>query len=113
MNSNSVAPALKPKIMVNRGHAAMRTWVASLVWTVSTMILGFIVTPIILSALGDVRFGLSRTLTEVFAYLVLVGQGITLALVPRLARAAGQGDRGLLNRCLSVVYASTRWQLVA
>ena len=101
MNSKS-APPLTRKAPVSRSYSAMRTWVASLAFTIATMITGFVVAPILLEVIGKERFGLSRTLTEVFAYLGLVGQGITISLVPRLASAAGQGDRGLLDRCLSV-----------
>lgn len=86
----------------SRSGAAIRTWVSSLAFTAVTMFAGFFVTPLVFAVLREERSGLVRTLTETFAYLTLVGQGITVALVPLVASAFGRGDRTAGHRALGV-----------
>ncbi|MDR3638166.1 MAG: polysaccharide biosynthesis C-terminal domain-containing protein [Isosphaeraceae bacterium] len=86
---------------MSRSRSAIMTWGAFLVFTAVTMATGLVATPLIIDALGDARFGVVRALTEAFGYLALVGQGITVALVPVLSSAKARGDDGALHRTLA------------
>ena len=86
---------------MSRSRSAMLTWGAFLVFTAVTMVTGLVTTPLILRALGEDRYGVVRALTEAFGYLVLVGQGITVALVPALATARARGDDAAVHRTLA------------
>jgi O-antigen/teichoic acid export membrane protein len=86
---------------MSRSRSALMTWGAFLLFTAVTMVTGLVATPLIIEALGDARFGVVRALTEAFGYLALVGQGITVALVPVLSSARARGDDAALHRTLA------------
>jgi len=86
---------------MSRSRSAIMTWAAFLVFTAVTMVTGLVTTPMIINALGDERFGVVRAITEAFGYLALVGQGITVALVPVLSSARARGDDAAVHRTLA------------
>ena len=86
---------------MSRSRAAMGTWLTSLIFVAATMLTGFVITPWVLGRLGDGPVRHRRTLTETVAYMTIVTQGITVAMVPLLAGSIGRGDRGSLHRTLS------------
>ncbi len=87
---------------MSRSRSAIQTWVATLAYVAATMITGFVVTPYILGQIGEVRYGVVRTLIEGSGYLTLVAQGGTVAMIPLIAAAIGSGDRAGLHRILAV-----------
>ena len=87
---------------MSRSRAAMGTWASSLAFFAATMLTGFVITPWVLRHVGRERFGIARTLTETSAYLVLVAQGITVAIVPLLASSRGRNDHDAFHRTLGV-----------
>jgi O-antigen/teichoic acid export membrane protein len=89
---------------MNRTHAAIKTWFSSLAFTLVTTVIGFVITPFLLRALGEDRFGVTRSLTELVAYFTLICQLVTIAAIPRIAATAGVGDRDALGRTLAVLF---------
>jgi len=86
---------------MSRSRSAMKNWLSMLLFTVVTMATGFIVTPLVYEPLGEDRFGLVRTLSEMFAYFGLIAQGLSVSLVPLLAKSIGVGDRDATRRFLA------------
>jgi O-antigen/teichoic acid export membrane protein len=86
---------------MSRSRSAILTWGAFLVFTAVSMVTGLVATPLVLEAIGETRYGLVRALTEAFAYLVLVGQGISVALVPLVASSNARGDRAAVHRTVA------------
>lgn len=86
---------------MSRSRSTMMNWLSSVLFTLVTMATGFLTTPLILEPLGIDRFGLVRTLIEVFAYFTLIAQGLSVSLVPLLARSIGVKDRDAARRYLA------------
>src|SRR4051812_17780313 len=86
---------------MSRARSAIGTWAASLSFAVATSLTALIISPVIVRALGKEQFGIVRSLSEALAYLALISQGITIALVPRLASALGRQDRDAATRTLA------------
>lgn len=86
---------------MSRSRAAMLNWFASILFTVVTMLVGFMATPLIYRPLGKERYGVVLTLMQISAYLTLIAQGLGVALMPLLAKSIGKRDVAGTRRVLA------------
>jgi O-antigen/teichoic acid export membrane protein len=70
-------------------------------FTVTTMLLGLVITPPLVRLLGDERYGASRMVVDYQGYLALLELGLGGALAPLLASAAARGDDHALRATLA------------
>jgi O-antigen/teichoic acid export membrane protein len=77
--------------MSRSGHA-LRSFFATLAASASSILVGFITTPLLLRWLGDERVGAYRAAIEWVGYLSLLDFGLTGSLQVALARALGRGN---------------------
>jgi len=78
---------------LSRSLRSALTFGAGVFGQIVTMIAGFVITPLLLSALGDVRYGAFRAASDWTSYLSLLELGIGGALQALLARALGSDNR--------------------
>lgn len=74
----------------------------SAAYTVLSVGLGFITTPLILRLLGQADFGKSRTLVDIFNYLSLFELGLAHGLLPSLVTAVHTNDIHVVRRVLNL-----------
>ncbi len=84
-----IAPNLKPQGRVRR---AAWTYLTGVLYTITTILAGFVATPILLRLLGGERLGAFRVMGEWFGYLTVVDLGLTAALPVFLLRAYSATD---------------------
>ena len=70
-----------------RVRRAAWTYVAGVLYTVATILAGFVATPILLKLLGAERLGAFRVMGEWLGYLTVVDLGLTVAFPVFLLRA--------------------------
>ncbi len=76
----------------NRTARAAATWIASTLYTVVTLCVAFVTTPLLLRYLGQERLGAYRAATEWIGYISLIDLGITPALGVLILRARASGS---------------------
>ena len=81
-----VSEVLHPEINNRTGRAAL-TWATSTLYTVITLLVAFITTPLLLKYLGQERLGANRAANEWLGYLSMIDLGITPALGVLMLRA--------------------------
>src|SRR3954470_2538174 len=80
---------MKPQGRLRR---AAWTYLAGTLYTVATILAGFVATPILLRLLGGERLGAFRVMGEWLGYLTVVDLGLTAALPVFLLRAYAGPD---------------------
>lgn len=94
---------------MTRTRRAAFTYSSGLLFTAVTMVVGLIAVPLLLRWLGEERYGAFRATADWFGYLSLLELGIGGALLPLLARAAGQRDESTLVETLAAgIHAYSR-----
>jgi O-antigen/teichoic acid export membrane protein len=83
---------------MTRTKRAVFTYSTSLLFTAVTMIVGLVAVPLLLRWLGTERYGAFRATADWCGYLSLLELGIGGALLPLLAKAAGQNDKTTLQQ---------------
>lgn len=86
---------------MSRTRLATWNYFSAVLFTVATVIVGLVSTPLLLNWLGEERFGALRVITEWYGYLLLLELGIGGALSPLLAKAVAQADTQSVRRILA------------
>lgn len=84
----------RPQVQAAAGgrvRRAVMTWTSGALYTAVTVIVGLVATPIIVSALGEDRFGAFRAISDWMGYLLLADFGLGSALAVALVRANADG----------------------
>lgn len=84
-----------------RTRRSILSLVTSLLFMVVTMAGGLVTSPFLLKSLQPDRFGLFRTMTDLFGYLTLLEFGLSGALAPLLAGAMGREDKDAERRTMA------------
>lgn len=101
---NGAAPAATP----HRGARSLVTFASGLVYTLVTVLLGFIATPLLVRWLGDTRYGAYRAAQDWFGHLTLLDLGLGGALAPLLAVTLARRREKLPLVLRTAVYAYAR-----
>jgi len=97
-NYKSISRSLKqPSLKVN----AVSNWFALGV----NIVVGFLLTPFIISNLGKIGYGIWTLVGSFIGYYGLLNLGVSSALMRYVARYAGQGDEKSLNGVASTAFA--------
>jgi len=88
-----------------RSRRLVRAGFSSLAARIGSVVLALVLTPLIVRALGDERYGVYATLTTVVGLLAFSDLGIGNGLVTRLAAAGGRGDEDSQRRLVSMALA--------
>ncbi len=108
----SVAAALEGEpaepATTHRGARSLITFTSGLFYTVITVLLGFVATPLLVRWLGDTRFGAYRAAVDWFGHFSLLDFGLGGALMPLLAMTMARQPRRLLLVLRTAIYAYAR-----
>jgi len=97
------ATAVAVQVGVDRRRAAERGIHASYVNLAASLVLSFVLTPVILSALGARDYGLWAILNALSSYLLLADFGLGAAVTKYAAEYVATARQGALNALLSTV----------
>src|SRR5208337_4626312 len=86
--------------MSRRTQRSIWTFLSQEFFTIVTLLVAMVSTPLILHWLGDERFGTFETVAEWAGYLALLEFGIGEAIQALLARACSNGDEGAVRQVL-------------
>ncbi len=86
--------------MSRRTQRSIWTFLSQEFFTIVTLLVAMVSTPLILHWLGDERFGAFETVAEWAGYLALLEFGIGEAIQALLARACSDGDEGAVRQVL-------------
>src|SRR5258708_40225073 len=102
---------------MSRFHFASRNYLSGILFTVVTLLVGFVSTPWVLRWLGEEAFGAFRVTSDWLSYLVFLEFGVGGALLPLLARGLARNEensvRDLLAAGVPAYFAITSVMLVA
>lgn len=87
---------------MTRTERSINSFASSLLLQLITMGMGVVSTPLLLSWLGDERFGAFRSATDWMGQLKILELGLGGSLLPMLAIALGRGDRTSILLTLTV-----------
>lgn len=110
---NGVATAPQSATDSGRAWRAMLTWSSGAVYTVVTLAVGLVTTPLIVQLLGDVRFGAFRAATDWFGYLQLTDLGVGAAFGVLLVRARVDGVTGTIGVIKAALSVLARLSILA
>ena len=85
-----------------RTRRSVLSLASTLLFMIVTMTTALVTAPYLIHWLGRDRFGLFRTMSELFGYLTLLEFGLSGALAPLLAGAIGRGDHQSERRTMAV-----------
>jgi len=88
-----------------RSRRLVRAGFSSLAARMGGVVLALVLTPVIVRALGDERYGVYATITTVVGLLAFSDLGVGNGLVARLAAADGHGDQERQRRLVSTALA--------
>ena len=91
VTSRAPAPAPAPAPPPSRTRRAVMTWSAGALYSATTILVGFVTTPILLRLLGPERLGANRAVGEWLGYLMLADLGLASAIGVLLVRARRVG----------------------
>jgi O-antigen/teichoic acid export membrane protein len=86
---------------MSRVRFAAWNYLTQTLFTVVTLVLGFVSTPLLLRWLGTECFGGFRATVDWYGYLGLLELGLTGAMWPLLARASSRGEEGKVRDVLA------------
>jgi len=102
---------------MSRFHFASRNYLSGILFTVVTLLVGFVSTPWVLRWLGEEAFGAFRVTSDWLSYLVFLEFGVGGALLPLLARGLARNEensvRDLLAAGVRAYFAITSVMLLA
>ena len=92
-----------------RTRQAGRNAATNLVYSMITLGVGLVATPMLVRHLGEERLGATRLVTDLYGWLTLLELGLSGSLGPLLAKALARGDGGRLHHTMA---AGTRAYLI-
>jgi O-antigen/teichoic acid export membrane protein len=102
---------------MSRFRFASRNYLSGILFTVVTLLVGFVSTPWVLRWLGEEAFGAFRVTSDWLSYLVFLEFGVGGALLPLLARGLARNEensvRDLLAAGVRAYFAITSVMLLA
>ncbi|MCM2322885.1 MAG: polysaccharide biosynthesis C-terminal domain-containing protein [Oligoflexia bacterium] len=96
-----------------RTQRTLKNYLASVLYTGLTLVVGLVATPLLIRFLGETRLGAFRAMADWFAYLNLLELGLGGALLALLAAAASRNDRPALLRTLATGIRAYLWAALA
>ena len=86
---------------MSRFRFASRNYLAGVLFTAVTLVVGFVSTPWILRWLGEERFGAYRVTADWLSYLLFLEFGVGGSLLPLLARALARNEEDSVRNLLA------------
>src|SRR5258708_39071803 len=86
---------------MSRFHFASRNYLSGILFTVVTLLVGFVSTPWVLRWLGEEAFGAFRVTSDWLSYLVFLEFGVGGALLPLLARGLARNEENSVRDLLA------------
>src|SRR5438128_4636940 len=101
--AGSLSIPQRPGLAVSFSRTQRSAWAlaSSLLFSVVTMLIGFVSTPWLLRWLGSERLGMHRVLLGSFTYFGFLALGVDGALLAHLANEIGRGERNRVARLLA------------
>jgi O-antigen/teichoic acid export membrane protein len=98
---------------MTRTHRSFWSYFTSTAFSVVTVLVALVATPLLLRWLGEERFGAFRAASDWAGYLGLLELGLGNALLPLLARALGRSDEDGLRATLAAGIRAYAWLALA